>query len=250
MHGVHSPCHDSRGLPESQATNARCWCTWSDGSRDQCEPATLYNSFLPFLFYSLFSFNKFFHTVLCLWMLKKNFCISYTHSLSLQNKLCAQLVVTKKSYAHNSLLQKNLCVQIILQTIVHTSCTHKLRAPSNLYLKIIWQNLQFEVMHRNCVYKFQKWKIEIMFGKSYAYKSCFKTIVHTNCMRKFYMLTSVKVMLKSLRKIYKSNLSIKFMYISYNISEIEICGNKNFSKKGKFGRESDRSPASQLAPGR
>jgi hypothetical protein len=42
-------------------------------------------------------------------------------------------------------------------------------------------------------------------------------------MHKFYMLTSVKVMLKSyLTKICNSKLCIKFMYISCGISEIEI----------------------------
>jgi hypothetical protein len=105
----------------SQATNARCWCTWSDGSRDQCEPATLYNSFLPFLFYSLFFIQQIFSHRLCLWMLKKNFCISYTHSLSLQNKLCAQLVVTKK-----------LCTQLLVtEKLMRTNysannCAYKL----------------------------------------------------------------------------------------------------------------------------
>jgi hypothetical protein len=75
-------------------------------------------------------------------------------------------------------------------------------------------------------------KMEIMFGKTYAYKPFFKTIVHTSRMHKFYMLTSVKVMLKSYStKIYNTKLCIKFMYISYDISKIEICENKNFQEK-------------------
>jgi hypothetical protein len=47
----------------SQASSARRRRMWSDGSRGECEPATLYNSFFTISFFFSFSFNKCFPIV-------------------------------------------------------------------------------------------------------------------------------------------------------------------------------------------
>jgi uncharacterized protein YktB (UPF0637 family) len=103
------------------------------------------------------------------------FYISYAHNSSLQKKLYAQLVISRKSYAYSPL--KKLYTQVILQTIVHTSC--KFYTPPNLfknYLTKIW-NSQLCIE----VYKLQKWKDKIIYissaqkvvSRCYDYKQTF-----------------------------------------------------------------------------
>jgi hypothetical protein len=126
--------------------------------------------FPQFSFFQFSSFNKFYFAQV----------ISITRLL--QKKFCTQLV------------REKLYTQVIFQTIMYTSCMHKLCALSTWCLNLSDKNLYFAFMRQSCAYKFQKWKDKPDVWKSYEY-NIFQKVVPTRCM--YNVQTSVKIVLKN-----------------------------------------------------